>query len=255
MDIVIPTYGRADHNLQATAAVLQAEGIKPVLVVQERESRLFDWYPGPVHVLPPSIQTVSPTRDYIVHEMVGGPKVCMLDDDLKFAVRRADDPTKFRNLQDGDLRRMLYTIEDGLDVCPHVGIGAREGGNRNTEEFMHNTRMMRVLAYDRRYLKRKLITFAPMVVMEDFHVTLQILRSGADTMVCNTWVSDQAGGSNATGGCSSYRTAAVQSAAAHQLAALHPGFVRVVQKATKTAWGGGTRDDVVVSWKQARRSA
>jgi hypothetical protein len=36
---------------------------------------------------------------------------------------------------------------------------------------------------------------------------------------------------------------------------LHPAFVKVVEKATKTSWGGETRTDVQVSWKKAYASA
>jgi hypothetical protein len=32
---------------------------------------------------------------------------------------------------------------------------------------------------------------------------------------------------------------------------LHPNIVSVVEKTTKTAWGGGTRMDVIIQWKKA----
>jgi hypothetical protein len=255
MDILIHTLGRATPSQQHTLRQLILAGVTPTLVVQAHERAKYDWYDGKVYTLPDTIRTLAPTRDHIIHDMAGDDKVVFLDDDLHFAVRRSDDPTKFRQPEPADIREMFMHIEMGLGTVPHVGIGPREGGNRNTEEHLFNTRIMRVLAYRRSYLKKRMITFTPLVVMEDFHVNLQILRSGSDTMVLNRWVSNQAGGSDAPGGCSSYRSDAVQTAAAHMLAAKHPGLVRVVQKATKTAWGGGTRTDVVVQWKQARRSA
>lgn len=259
MDIIIPTYGRSSPEDQHTLNHLMRAGIKPTLVVQYDEHRTgaYDVYSlvVPVHVLPPHIKTVAHTRDYIIHDMNGDDDVLMLDDDLDFAARREDDPTKFRQMTSDDIGKMLQTIEDGLDRVPHVGIGPREGGNRNTEDYLWNTRIMRVLGYQRSYLRKKLITFSPLVVMEDFHVSLQILENGQDIMVCNNWVSNQHGGSGAAGGCSAYRTPQVQTDAANMLAARHPGVVRVVQKATKTAWGGGTRTDVVVQWKKARQLA
>ena len=39
-----------------------------------------------------------------------------------------------------------------------------------------------------------------------------------------------------------------------EMGELHKGFVRVVEKKTKTAWGWGTRKDVVISWKKAYAS-
>jgi hypothetical protein len=227
----------------------------PILVVQSHEADKYSWYHGPIHMLPPTIKTLAPTRDYIIHDMPGDRSVVFFDDDLHFAVRREDDPTKFRQPEPEDIKRMLLELEVALTRHPHAGVGPREGGNRNTEEYLYNTRIMRVLGYDRSYLRKRLLTFTPLVVMEDFHMNLQILRSGADTIVLNKWVSNQAGGSDAPGGCSTYRSDTVQTQSANLLAAKHPGFVRVVQKQTKTAWGGKERTDVIVQWKAARRSA
>ena len=256
MDIYIHTYGRSDPNKQHTLKQFSLANVWPTLVVQDREKHLYDWYDqGRVLVLPPHITQLAPTRDYLIHDVEGDDRVLFLDDDLHFAVRRTDDPTKFMQPTPPDIPDMLHTVETQLGIFPHVGIGPREGGNRNTEEYLYNTRIMRVLGYRRSYLRNNHITFAPLVVMEDFHVNLQVLRSGQDTCVCNRWVSNQAGGSDAPGGCSSYRSDEVQTASAHKLAALHPGLVRVVQKSTKTAWGGGTRTDVIVQWKKARNSA
>lgn len=257
MDIIIHTHKRASWSQQHTLKALLEDGIKPILLVQE--SQVSDYtklgYEGQLMALPPHINKLTPTRDWIIHDMPSDEgHVVFLDDDLHFAVRREDDRTKFRQPKKGDLRKMMEEINFQLASYPMVGIGAREGGNRVTEQFVYNTRIMRVLGFRRSYLQRRGITFSPLEVMEDFHVNLQILRSGADTCVCNDWVSNQAGGSNAPGGCSEYRTDTVQSASAHLLAQRHPGFVRVVQKATKTAWGGGTRTDVIVSWKQARKN-
>ena len=256
MDIVIPTLGRCDPTKQQTLIALNNAGLKPIVVVQPHEA---DWWhknmaSERVQVLPPYIKGISATRDYIINEMTGDRHVCMFDDDLHFAVRREDDRTKFRQPEAADIRAMVADIALSLDWAPHVSIGAREGGNRVTTEHSFNTRMMRVLAYDRNVLKKNRVTFAPMDVMEDFHVTLQLLRLGYDCTVLNDWVSNQAGGSDAGGGCSTFRTPEVQDANARRLAERHPGFVKVVRKMTKTAWGGKARTDVVVQWKQARKA-
>lgn len=250
MDIIIHTAGRALNNLQHTHLQLLEAGIPHMLLVQAHEAKLYE-HIGPLHVLPPHINTLAPTRDYIIHEMPGDDHVVFMDDDLHFAVRRDDERDKFRQPQPHDIKAMIAAIDKGLKLAPMVGIGGREGGNRITEEHVWNTRLMRVLAFRRSYLKKHMLTFSPLVVMEDFHINLQILRSGEDTLMLNNWVSNQAGGSDAPGGCSVYRTPQVQTSAAHMLRDRHPGFVRVVEKTTKSAWGGGTRTDVVVQWKAA----
>ena len=249
MQLVIPTLGRALNSLQPTYNQLLEAGYEPTLVVQPQEERLYE-HIGRTEVLPDNIKGIAATRDWIIHKMDDGP-VCMFDDDLHFAVRREDDPTRFRQPEVHDIRAMINAVDASLEEFPHVSIGSREGGNRVTEPVSYNTRMMRVLAYDRAVLREHQIYFSPMEVMEDFHVTLQLLRLGYDCAVLNAWVSNQAGGSAAPGGCSTFRTLDLQAANAHRLAARHPGFVKVVQKKTKTAWGGQERTDVVVQWKQA----
>lgn len=259
MDIIIPTLGRCDMQVQTTFNQLRKAGYRPIMVVQPHEAY---WWAESVergmcvpHVLPSHIKGIAATRDYIIHEMEGDDHVVMLDDDLHFAVRRDDDRTKFRQPEVHDLRNMMNTMDATLEVSPHVAIGSREGGNRVTDAVVFNTRMMRVLGYRRSFLKQNHICFTPMQVMEDFHVTLQILRLGQDCAVLNNWVSNQAGGSGAKGGCSTFRTPELQELNAERLAKRHPGFVKVVKKTTKGAWGGGERTDVVVAWKKARAAA
>lgn len=253
MDVIIHTYGRAKRGLQYTLTALLEDGIQPLLVVQAREAHEYSWYPGETYSLPDHVRTLAHTRDHIIHDMPGDDHVVLMDDDLRFACRRADDRTKFRPDAGGDLQEMLIEVDRNLTVCPMVGIGAREGGNRVTEKYVENSRIMRVLAFRRSYLKKHCMTFSPLVVMEDFHINLQILRSGACTRICNDWVSDQVGGSDAPGGCSVYRTPQVQTDSANLLASLHPGFVKVVEK--KGWQGQGTRTDVMVYWKKAHASS
>ena len=89
MQVVIPTYGRSTQTLQHTLRQLLADNIFPTLVVQEREKTLYDWYKsGDIVVLPRHIQTIAPTRDWIIHDMPGDDLVVMMDDDLQFACRR-----------------------------------------------------------------------------------------------------------------------------------------------------------------------
>lgn len=257
MDILIPTFKRASKAQQVTWAELKDYGAK--LVVQDQEAH---WYYDSLNTnaiigMPGSMNNcgIAATRDWMVHSMGrSDDKVLMVDDDLDFAVRRGDDRTKFRPAEHKDLENMLASIEDMLDRHPMVGIGLREGGNRVTSKVVYDTRVIRVLGFRRSYLRQKAIAFMPMEFMSDFHVGLQILRSGASNVVLNDWVSNQRGGSNAPGGCSTYRTFEALEGAAKALAARHPGLVRVGTKQTKTAWGGKERVDVTVYWKQAAKA-
>ncbi len=253
MDIVIPTYGRA-HNQETLKHLLTAR-LEVTLVVQAREADQYEPDGGvKIVILPDSIRTIAPTRQWIVENVGHSDHICMLDDDLVFYRRRTDDPTKLRGITPVELSDAFYLMDRHLANYPHVGFAAREGANRNTESRLFNTRIMRVLGYDRVTLKKHDIRFDEMEVMEDFHVALQLLEAGYDNLVMNEVAHNQ-GGSGSSGGCSHFRTAELHAANAQKLADLHPQFVTVVDKTTKGSFGGGTRKDVRIQWKKARESA
>lgn len=251
MRILIPTYGR--HDRQITLWGLpQKYREQTELIVQEREAHLYDTVARKL-VLPNSIRDIGSTRQWITQNIPDS-KVIQLDDDLVFARRRTDDPSKFRSITESDFDDMFQFIEEALEDYAHVGVAAREGGNRNVDLFTYNTRMMRVLAYRLDVLRKENIRHDRLTDVEDFDANLQLLRKGYDNCVVNSFCHNQ-GGSGTDGGCSVYRTDESHSRNVRQLAELHAPFVKVVQKTTKTSWGGKTRDDVIIRWKAARESA
>lgn len=250
--IYIHTYGR--HDRQVTWDRLPPAVRKDtVLVVQHRERKLYDAYP--IKVLPKNIETLSPTRHHILHKLHDvdndGPGLVMMDDDLRFCVRREDDPTKFRSATGKDVEAMFKAVFKLLrSGVAHAGVLAREGGNRITEESVHATRMMRLLGYNAAIVRPLGVRFDRLPFQQDFDMTLQLLRKGYGNVVLAGWAHDQ-GSSNAEGGCATYRTLDKLAENARKLAELHAPFVKVVEKQTKGAWGGATRLDVVVAWKKA----
>lgn len=249
MDIIIPTLGR--HNRQTTFDALPMKWQdKTLLAVQAHESHLYDRYPH--LVLPENIKDIASTRHYLVHEceQLRSDNICMIDDDLVFSARRTDEPTKFRTMFHEDYDEMFGEVIYQLRHYAHVGISHREGANRNTERFADVTRQMRVLAFQKKVLAKHALGYGRVPVMEDFDMTLRLLKLGLPNRLCNMWVHNQ-GGSNTSGGCSTFRTLEMQNAAAHKLAALHPGYVKTVRKQTKDSWGGQERTDVTVYWKRA----
>lgn len=257
LDVVIPTYGRSGN--QETLRQLVAAGINVTLVIQEREEEEHVKYLGPhvmIHVLPPGIMTIAPTRQFILENVGVNDAFVMVDDDLTFYHRREDDPTKLRDITPEELYFAFQRMANVLTLGPysHVGFASREGANRNIEEVVENTRIMRVLGYNRATLKLLGIRFDDMEVMEDFHVALQLLEHGHPNVILNTYAHNQAG-SGATGGCSHFRTPELHARNAERLATFHSSFVKVVEKTTKGAWGGGTRKDVNIQWKKAFASS
>lgn len=250
MDLIIPTAGR--WAAQPTLKALEEAGLNPILLVQEQQwEEYIGRYSVEIRSLPARITTIAPTRQWILENIGHSNSFCMLDDDLVFYRRRTDDPTKLTDALPEDLERAFAQMDKALsDGHPHVGFAAREGANHNTHTLVENTRIMRVLGYNRDVLKREDIRFDRMEVMEDFDVALQLLERGYPNLVLNSYAHNQAGSGRA-GGCSAFRTPAMQARAANELARLHPGVVRVVEKTTKGAWGGGTRTDVNIQWKRA----
>jgi hypothetical protein len=206
-------------------------------------------------VLPPKIKRLSPTRQWLLENCPSN-KMILFDDDLAFAVRRKDDITKFRPAEPADITRMIDMLHDYLDRYVHVGLMAREGGNRiktdakgKPVKHLEAIRMMRVLGYNRGNMCGA-PRFDRLPTKQDFDMTLQLLRTGYPNAVITEFVHNQAG-SNTEGGCSAYRDEAMMARSAELLRKLHPDYVKVVTKETKSAWGGGERVDVQISWKKA----
>jgi len=243
MKILITTFGRP-YNQVTLKSIPNA-----TLVIQQRETHQYSHYhQQELIALPKEIEQLSDTRQWILENFSG--HVCLLDDDLTFATRRTDNPTLFYPSSKESISQMLRVIDASLDKYAHVGIAAREGANRNTEKHRFNTRVMRLLAYDMDVLRKLGVRFNRLTCMSDFDMTLQLLRAGYPNILLNRWCQNQYG-SNATGGCSAYRTPKVLAESAEGLKRLHPDFVTVVEKTTKGAWGGGTRKDVRIQWKKA----
>jgi hypothetical protein len=249
MEIYIPTRNRV---FQETFSSLPEAFQKMVVFVTPWGD---DCIRGTARVLrtPPEIQGIGPTRQWIIDNAKSN-KIVMLDDDLVFATRRKDAPTKFIPSTPEDIALLFTVIGNRLNNYAHVGVATREGGNRDITDGVVNTRLLRILAYRVDMLRAESIRFDRLEFMEDFDVTLQLLRAGYENFKIN-WIVHNQRSSNAPGGCSTYRTLEGQSKAARELKRYHPEFVSVVTKTTKTAWNGATRDDVTIQWKRAFDSA
>lgn len=252
--IAIPTCGRA-HSQPTLLQIPDTWRHYTHLFVQAREAEQYkeNWPTTNFVVLPKNITTIAPTRDYIIqwcHDNLI-PKVIMMDDDLLFFSRRQDDPTKFTPCETGTVRSMLAHLRVTLDKYAHAGICPREGGNR-IQEDLYCTRVMRVLAYHVEVLMEIPEKFSDVVLQEDHHMNLSLLKRGYANTLLAGWCHNQAKGSGADGGCSHYRTIELHNKCVQELAKLHEE-VTVVDKETKTAWGGQARKDTIIAWKKAAK--
>lgn len=248
MHIYIPTMQRP--RLQYTLSELKDESPYPItLVIPEQELQDYTGAHSSLMTVPADVRGIAATRQFIM-EQAEDEHVLMMDDDLTFAVRRSDDPTRFRPWMKGEMRGMLMAVETMMGLYAHVGIATREGGNRNTAPLMTCTRAPRVIGYQRSIFFKEGVNFRNSTVMDDFEATLHLLTRGYANGILNTFVQNQKG-SGTAGGASTYRTMQMHAAAAAKLQSRYPAFVKTVQKTTKTAWGGATRTDVIIQWKKA----
>lgn len=270
MLIAIPSCGRAQKQITLRHIRKHKLEDRTVLVVPFNEAERYRLYLGEkVKIVQCPHNGISKTREWILcklTEEMGYDKVLMVDDDMDFCVRPEISNAKLLTIEDTKtFMGMLETLEDWLDHgFAHVGLSARQGNNREFYDehgvyglhpYRDATRMMNCYAYNVKTLKLiGNIEFGRTEVMEDFDLTLQLLRRGFPNRVSFHYCWNQRG-SDKEGGCSKYRTPAVQQQAAETLADLHPGFVKVVIKKSKDsspAWKNmKERYDVSVQWRKA----
>ena len=254
MRIYIPTLGRV--NRQVTYSSLPPElQENTVLVVAAEEAKR---YPKGVKVVVCPQQgtgNVGAVRQWVVanHDVRRyGAAVALLDDDLYLYQRRHDDRTKFAAPTAEEVVRAFAKCTQLTMEYGHGGLRHRElAHSAPTIEFAG--RVIRAHFYEVTVLRKERVTFR-LGAMEDFDVTLQLLRKGYPNFIYSELIQNQSG-SGAVGGCSAYRTADYQAESAELLARHHPEFVKVVTKETKVAWGGGQRTDVNIAWKKAFKSS
>ena len=251
MKIYIPTRGRPynQETLRWFPKEMQRDG-SVVLVIDEDEKDKYHNYPDtPRMVVPSDCIGIGPKRKFIV-ENVEDPRIVMLDDDLRFYIRKSPIDWHLRYLQSSEYPALFGLLDEWMDQgYAHVGISAREGNNHVKNLSVENTRYMRVLGYNLEVFPDS-VEWGRTRVMEDFDIALQLLREGKANKVSYYYAQGQKS-SNAEGGCSEWRTIDVHNEGAQRLHDLHPDHVKLVEKQTKTAWGGLPRKDVRISWKKA----
>lgn len=247
MEIVIPTRGRVSNQL--TYSNLPPELKKRVIFVCPQNERLWlsERYPqATVRVQPDPMMRISAKRKWIV-DQCQEEKIVMLDDDLRFAVRRDDNPGLFRAAEHKDISRAFFEMEEILsEDVPHASFAARGGSigtlARQGDWQVSGKRAMYVLGF---FLPtvRQHAEFGRVLTHEDIDVTLQLLSAGYPNAVNFTVVVDQKLGS--PGGCDIERNINESNEDVMRLAELHKEFITVSKKSYKNS---PDRLEVVCQW-------
>jgi len=261
MRIFIPTINRA--NAQTTLNELPPSIVKKTTLVTSADQyiELKSHYPNvSIRIVPREIKGIAFTRQNIL-ERCDDRYLIMLDDDMKFYMfneeRRMVRSTPIQIVS--MFRRLERWLKSGI---VHCSITPRFLNWDFKGEYLENTRLMHVLGYDKKVVMSSGCSFIKGVSpanwrfsMDDFHMTLQLLRAGHKNRLCTMSCSDPSP-SHHPGGASVYRTPHSQNASAHFLQKMHPGFAKAVERKTKTGWEGmSIRLDARIQWRKAYQSS
>ena len=259
MDVYIPSRGRA-HEMLTLFQLPRRWQEKSHIVCPASEAHLYQRLGVDVMGVPDELSGIHHARQWVV-DHAHSECVFMIDDDMKFAQR---DPkwlypeytyylpqAETGPEQVGKLFDMMESWME-VDGFVHIGIDARQMNvGRKDRWWRQVVRMNNAYGHNVRILKEEGIRWDRLPVMEDFDVTLCLLKEGYPNQITVDYVWNQRG-SGKKGGCSSYRNLQMQAECAHRLAALHAPFVQVVEKSSKSNWEGmETRTDVQISWRKA----
>lgn len=246
MIIFIPTKGRVDNQL--TLSNLPKELKANTFIVCPEKEAVWHRNKCDVLVQPDPNMGISAKRKWIL-ETTSNEKIVMLDDDLRFAVRREDDPKLFREAKSEDIVLAFRELEDILDSgTPHAGFSVRGMGIGEAAQrggWQEAKRMVYVLGYHVPTIIAN-VQLGRLSTHEDMDITLQLLTKGFPNMVNFSFVVDQKFGSK--GGCSAERTMTQSNLDSCQLALFFPQFVRTAEKTYSVSQN---RIEVVCQWQKA----
>lgn len=176
----------------------------------------------------------------------------LADDDLTFSCRKDGRLLKATNAEMYSAFKTLYSWMKN-DGIAHVGFSCRSGNNRIEADYVEAHRCIMFVGFDLDKIHKENIRMNRLAIRSDFDTTLQLLETGHNNRVLYTFAQGHKG-SNSQGGCAIYRTEKMMKQNAYDLAALHPGIIKVSEKKTKHAWTGfdnNIRTDVTIGWKRA----
>ena len=243
MKIYIPSRGRP--RKQITADLLSSCGIKFHIVCTTDDPTLNEYRArfGFRTVLVVSAVDIATKRQAILNIADG--KFVMMDDDLRF-YKRSRDGKRFTTVDNyKDLTTMLDDIEESLSSFAHVGLVDKFMAQTRPRKFITRGRYNQVLAYNKKHFPSPPPKFRTVTNQEhDFH--LQLGADGLAPCILTEWSKDAP--YYAKGGCSLWRTAAVEKKGFKQIAYNFPDLVKIVPH-SKNISGLAIR----VKWSKAVR--
>lgn len=185
---------------------------------------------------------------------IGSDRFLMLDDDLRFFWRNSQEDTRLIQMRTEPHRymKMFRAVELALDRYTHVAISARGGNNVLKWPYVENKRPLRALAYRTEEFLR--VRHGRVTIMEDFDVTLQLMKLGYKNCVITKYAQDHFS-TQLPGGCSDYRSHALHEENVLKMERLHRPFITVKEKKNRTGGEFGQRTEATIYWKKAWESS
>ena len=251
----ITTYGRADNQITWNN-LTDSWRSRTHLVVQNREKKLYSEY-SRIIVLPVEIQTLSPTREWLIKNS----KDCrfsIFDDDLEFYKSKAfneEGPSNIR-MEEDNFIALEKEINDWFDKGNiHCGLGSVVNPPRS-EKYDDNTRICMNVFYDGPNVPADDVQWSRLICSQDFDCNLQLLRLGYKNRVFNRYRVGQKATAT-SGGCQSYRTIELHNRCMQELAEYHSDYVRLRSKVESGTgeWKGQEKIAATISWKKAYESS
>ena len=256
MKIYIPTYQRIDKQ-KTWDTLPPAIRRDTVLVVNKAEAKGHEKLGRPVLVSPRQGLGMAAIRGWIQDYVFksGLEKFAILDDDLQ--LQRRDPATmKICNATPGQFVAAFRWMEDRLSEFTCAAFGTRSLAYADPASEIVGGRAMQALGFNTEMLRQSKCRFDKSVPdwfpMDDFHMTLQLLKAGHPNCISLVWRMNP-GASNSPGGCFDQRKGDRQSHAARLLYKLHAPFVKLREKKAWRGISAATMTDVTVFWKQAAK--
>ena len=257
--IIIPTLGRMDKQVTYNSLPEKYKAITTFVVQAHEFAEMDKRYPGKVLGLPPEINRIAPTREWIFNKFKET-RHMVFDDDLDFVVKEPNpgEGTKWlsRKFSDQDFDDAFNLMATWMDediayggflpawVIPDVSQWpVRECQRIMTNVFYDGPRIPNDIEWNR------------VAAAEDFDVNLQLLTRGFKNRISAKYMLT-CSETNAEGGCSTWRTLEVHNDAQRKLAELWPDFVKVREKeVTSGPWKGKMKLATTIQHKKAYESS
>lgn len=256
-DILVLSSGRENEPQHTLRSLFQA-GLQDrcALVVPQEQVAEYDFDELPVYGCPAN--RIGPTRQWCVERAAsaGLKWFYMLDDDMKF-YEQLDPGSPCMDLVDGTnslgecFAIMDKWHEEGLvhsTMMMRTNIRSKGQSHRGEGIYRIGARANNFHGLRPNVLLEENIRYDELEVMEDFFVTLSLLKLGLVNYGMLRWVWNQRG-SGFRGGCSQYRDAAMQERAACELHARFPEYVKLRKVQSLSNWDAmKQRWDVIIYW-------